>query len=210
MRFFIRGDRPFVENEFTRVDYSSSLLRTASKFLNDIGEKEFKNNPHHFFLMSTQLRTTLAILERLKIRDLGKITFLDLGCGSDPPIDHPDNSPSNYPHKPYLARTLTHLGVRVIGIDRGPLDKETFEHHSLDLMCPDSLSFIPSRSIDVVHSYLLECSPSLHREYQEIKKDLPQILFPQILRVLREGGYCISDFKFEELEKIPEFRTKVY
>ncbi|MEK6927085.1 MAG: hypothetical protein AABX11_01495 [Nanoarchaeota archaeon] len=209
MAFFIRGDAPFVTSEFDRQEhYVSRLFGLAAQFLSKY-ECEYTAHPDQFIYMAGAIRRPLEILERLKL-DISQITFIDLGCGCDPPIDVPENKDSLYPHKPYFARVMHHFGAKVIGIDKGPLNQEPFIGYSLDLMQPNSLNFIPSGKIDVVYSSMLECSPSLDRDYgPERGKNLSEILFPQIIRVLKPTGYCISDFSFKSLENLPELRVQV-
>ena len=149
-------------------------------------------------------------------------SFLDLGCGSTSYGEHVgyDNhmnisdGKKNRDFEPWIPRALHELGVHVIGIDIGSLDREEFEHYSLDLLKENALSVIPDHSIDHVYSKLLYSSPQLanmvsSRYYPDIaskvkdkaipywtigdgerlaKTVLEQKLFHQIERVLKPAG----------------------
>ncbi|MEK6830274.1 MAG: hypothetical protein AABY15_09225, partial [Nanoarchaeota archaeon] len=116
--------------------------------------------------------------------------------------------------EPWLPRALHEMGVHVIGIDIGNLDREEFEHYSLDLLKDNALSVIPDHSIDYAYSRLLYSSPQLAnmvspRDYPDIARKvkdqtipywsagdgerlagavLEQKLLPQIERVLKPAG----------------------
>jgi hypothetical protein len=217
MKYFIRGDGAFVEESFpfSRADAPCTWFKSVDVFLcSNYPELNDQSQAHYNIFIRFGIKKFLTIVENLKIDVRGK-TFLDLGCGADPPNDYPGKRVptetgmigSNYPHKPWLARSMQFLGARTIGTDIGNLSGEAFEHHQLDLMVPNSLDFIASESVDIVHSSLLDCSPTLYQHYG--KRNISEILFPQISRVLKEGGYCITDMTFKELENLSEYKMKI-
>jgi len=119
--------------------------------------------------------------------------ILDLGCGTDPPLD------INYfglPFIPNLCRLLHELGAHPIGIDLGNLDNEEFEHHYVDLMEKNSLRFLPDFSIDVAIAIDLFTSPSLEERFGiNAGKKLEENLLPQLERIVKPEGYFIHNGK---------------
>jgi len=119
--------------------------------------------------------------------------ILDLGCGTDPPID------TNYfglPFKPNLCRLLHELKASPIGIDLGNLDNEEFEHYYVDLMEKDSLRFLPDSSIEVAIAIDLFTSPVFEEQYGiKTGKRLEENLLLQLERIVRPEGYFIHNGK---------------
>ena len=117
--------------------------------------------------------------------------ILDLGSGCCPPLDFLGRNKRTF--EPWLCRTLNLIGAHPIGIDIGNLDKEEFEHYSLNLLDKNSLAFIPNKSIEIIHSRLLYSSPTLMDKYG-FEKLYPDYLFPQLKRIAKSNGvYIFSD-----------------
>lgn len=116
--------------------------------------------------------------------------ILDLGSGCCPALDHFGNDKRTF--EPWLCRTLNLLGAHPIAIDIGNLDKEEFEHYSIDLLVT-SLDFIPKKSIDIVHSSLLYSSPTLAYDGGFKKLD-PHNLCLQLKKIVKlKGVYIFHD-----------------
>ncbi len=94
--------------------------------------------------------------------DIKGKTVLDLGCGS---VKSPDScEESDREYEPWLARALSLVMVKVIGIDIvNPhlMNDEPFKYHKVNLKKKDSLSFLKGEDIDMVIAFGLFDSPSL-------------------------------------------------
>lgn len=115
--------------------------------------------------------------------------ILDLGCGSyHGTYEFKEFDPKTY--EPWLCRALLELGANPIGVDIGNLDGERFEHYTLNLLLPNSLSFISDNSVDVAHADLLYDSPTL--EQMQGCKNLRGLLVPQLERIVKPNGFFIE------------------
>ncbi len=155
----------------------SILPDLTSKY--DFGGKDSVKNAEKAAVASimAHLPTILDLLGDVR----GK-KILDLGCGSMP---QRDGDFLGRQFEPWLCRGLHILGAHSIGIDIGKLEKELFEHYSLDLTKEGCLDFIKDHTIDLVTATFFFDSPSLHDSYGEAAHDLKQQLYPHIKRVLK-------------------------
>lgn len=114
--------------------------------------------------------------------------IIDLGCGTDPPLDQ---NHFGMPYQPNLCRLLHELEAKPIGID---LDNEEFVHYYVDLMEKDSLKFLPASSIDVAIAIDLFTSPSFEKQYgTRAGKRLEENLTSQLERIVRPNGYFLHN-----------------
>ncbi len=127
-------------------------------------------------------------------RDLEDKSILDLGCGS---TGGSIDSTLSGGWEPWLCRALRELGAKPIGIDAGNLAAEEFEHYSLDLLQPRSLSFLPDHSIDIAVAFNLFNSPHLkiknrkNRGTHHIGRLLYEHLTRQLERIVKPCGLFI-------------------
>jgi SAM-dependent methyltransferase len=170
-------------------------------------EKTTTPNRTDFFLKLEKQLTAIDLIFKGKFN--GK-TFLDLGCGSKGGSE--DNVKYPYRFEPWLTRVLTKLGVTVVGIDVGDLAGEPFEHHAIDLLCPNALDRFADHSFDITHSSALYSSPELGkrtsppetkwpRESLDSAKKLLEVLLPQITRVTALDGYYLFREQIDYLRK---------
>ena len=122
-----------------------------------------------------QFPVVLRTLEKFQAPHL-----LDLGCGANPPIDGPE-------FQPWLATVMSFLGYAVTGVDRGSNEDAKYNHHQVDLSIPNSLSFLPDHSVDIINASGFYSSPSLNISGMELSK----ILDPQIERILKPNGFFL-------------------
>jgi hypothetical protein len=137
-------------------------------------------------------------------------TILDLGCGTiknRSGFESWGSDYGKYGFDPWLCRLLPYLGVKTIGIDIDNLDNEKFEHYSLNLLEPNSLSFLQDNSIDIAHTRWFFNSPTLmkmvyeekfnqfdennYEQYKKAKEKLMNLLVPQLERIVKPEGLFI-------------------
>lgn len=161
--------------------------KLASKYGKEVVEE-------HWLKIQQQLYVLASCVDKLE----GK-TILDLGCGCNHSTFDSDRNRAGMTYDPWLCRALNELGVKCIGVDKGNLDGELFEHHGYtDLTLPNSLNFIPNHSANVANARLLFSSPELSergRFYSpaEASDKLKQILLPQLERIVKPEGYFVYE-----------------
>ncbi len=104
-------------------------------------------------------------------------------------------SPDGYTalFEPWFCRILLALGARPVGIDKGDLSKESFEHYQADLGFIGALDFLPSRSFDAVHDSRLFGSPEFTTQFSD-RHDALRIareIVNQERRLLNDAGIVI-------------------
>ncbi|MGV8152472.1 MAG: hypothetical protein ACP5OG_05305 [Candidatus Nanoarchaeia archaeon] len=142
----------------------------------------------------TPLINQLPTLLIASLGDLQNKKILDLGCGSNDPRLEGFGDFEDRAFEPWLCRGLYELGINPIGIDYGQLDREKFEHYSLNLIEENSLKFIPDNSIDIANASGLFSSPFLHCRIHGLNtsgEKLREILLPQLERIVKPEGYFI-------------------
>jgi hypothetical protein len=95
--------------------------------------------------------------------------------------------------EPWFCRILLELGAQPVGIDRGDLDAEAFEHYNVDLGQPGALSFLPDHSFDAVQDSRLFGSPEFTAQFPR-KADRLKVaaeIWAQEQRLLKPGGIII-------------------
>jgi SAM-dependent methyltransferase len=129
-----------------------------------------------------------------KIMSLGNPegkTFLDLGCGNNEGVTRS--------FEPWLSRSLTLLGAKVIGLDLGYLGGEIFENYKVDLTKSDCLSFIKSESIDLAVADSFFNAPCFNNG-KVTGKQVYDSLIPQLERIVKPKGYFVYDDSFDVFE----------
>lgn len=161
-----------------------------------------------FVSFKDQLKNLLFVVNG--IENLRGKTLLDLGCGTvhnNYGIESPLNT--DYPihsFEPWACRLLPYLGVKTIGIDINDMEGEKFENYSVNLLEPNSLSFLPDNSVDIANSRWFFESPTLLKliygevvddespeRYIRAKEKIKGILIPQLERIVKPEGiftYC--------------------
>ena len=95
--------------------------------------------------------------------------------------------------EPWFCRILLELGADPVGVDRGDLDSEPFEHYKVDLGQPGALSFLPGQSFDAVQDSRLFGSPEFTAQFPK-KADRLKVaaeIAAQEQRILKPGGIVI-------------------
>ncbi len=67
--------------------------------------------------------------------------------------------------EPWFCRILLELGADPVGVDRGDLSQEAFEHYPVDLGQPGALDFFPDHSFDAVQDSRLFGSPEFTAQF---------------------------------------------
>jgi hypothetical protein len=95
--------------------------------------------------------------------------------------------------EPWFCRILLELGADPVGIDRGDLESESFEHYPLDLGQPGVLDFLPYRSFDAVHDSRLFGSPEFTAQFpkQPDRLRIAAEIWRQEQRLLKSNGKVI-------------------
>ena len=213
------------------------LSRTVEDFAEaTTGTRELHTNVHgitNFELVSRLYPLFLYVTGKGKAKcklKASEFTVLDIGSGNvgqskefeyDNWIGTRNGGSASF--RPWLARILNYIGVRIIAVDYGTLRGESYEHYSKDILTQGSLDVIPDNSVDIIHSRLLFSSPQLERTIEEhlrwddafiqnysetqrnIEKNenpargnigsvlLARMLEPQIERVLTKDGVYITE-----------------
>lgn len=177
----------------------------------EIGIRYGKSNiDYGFASFLEQVKDILYVVKGMD--NLKGKTLLDLGCGTvhnNYGIESPlDTDYPMYSFEPWICRLLPYLGVKTIGIDIENMDDEKFEHYSINLLEPNSLSFLPDNSVDVANSRWFFESPTLLKliygeevndkspeRYQIAKSEIKDILIPQLERIVKpEGIFSYWDY----------------
>jgi hypothetical protein len=95
--------------------------------------------------------------------------------------------------EPWFCRILLELGAHPVGVDRGDLDAEAFEHYNIDLGQPGALSFLPDHSFDAVQDSRLFGSPEFTAQFprQADRLKVAAEIRAQEQRLLKPGGLVI-------------------
>lgn len=95
--------------------------------------------------------------------------------------------------EPWFCRILEALGAEPVGVDRGDLSGETFEHYRVDLGAPRALEFLPDHSFDGVQDSRLFGSPEFRAQFPNEADRLvvAREIVAQEARVLKPGGRVI-------------------
>jgi len=107
--------------------------------------------------------------------------ILDIACGSntsrapsvvfvntpfgDQRIHMPGSEGYTAQFEPWFCRILLELGADPVGVDRGDLNQEAFEHYAVDLGQPGALDFFPDHSFDAVQDSRLFGSPEFTAQF---------------------------------------------
>jgi hypothetical protein len=135
--------------------------------------------------------------------------ILDIACGSStsrlPTRGFRTSQPAgrgaeNHSHdgytalfEPWLCRILFTLGAEPVGIDRGDLSGESFEHYPADLGRTGALDFLPHHSFDAVHDSRLFGSPEFTTQFPD-RDDALRIaseIVSQERRLLKKDGVIL-------------------
>ncbi len=137
--------------------------------------------------------------------------ILDIACGSntsrapsfvfvDTPfgerrIPIPSHAAEGYTaqFEPWFCRFLVELGAQPVGIDRGDLEGEFFEHYNVDLGLAGALDFLPDRSFDAIQDSRLFGSPEFTAQFPRSADRLKVAaeIWRQEQRLLKPGGIII-------------------
>ncbi len=135
--------------------------------------------------------------------------ILDIACGSntsrapssvfvDTPFgEHRIPIPSTEGYtaqfEPWFCRLLVELGAQPVGVDRGELKGEVFEHYNVDLGLPGALNFLPDRSFDAIQDSRLFGSPEFTAQFPHSSDRLKIAaeIWRQEQRLLKAGGIII-------------------
>ncbi len=137
--------------------------------------------------------------------------ILDIACGSNTSkapafvfVDTPfgeeripiaSHAPRGYTaqFEPWFCRLLVELGAAPVGIDRGDLEGEIFEHYNVDLGLPGALNFLPDRSFDAVQDSRLFGSPEFTAQFPQHadRLKIAAEIWRQEGRLLKAGGIII-------------------
>jgi hypothetical protein len=95
--------------------------------------------------------------------------------------------------EPWFCRILLELDADPVGIDRGNLDRETFEHYPVDLGQPGALGFLPGGSFDAVQDSRLFGSPEFTAQFPnpEDRLKIAAEIWRQEQRILKANGIVI-------------------
>jgi hypothetical protein len=142
------------------------------------------------------------------IANLPKKRILDIACGSNssglpasPAINtlfggtlfKPANKGYTDLFEPWFCRMLVEFGATPVGIDRGDLEGEIFEHYKIDLGLPGALNFLPDHSFDGIQDSRLFGSPEFTSEFprQSERLQVAREILSQEERLLKLGGTLI-------------------
>lgn len=163
---------------FSENDEEELKKKLADKYGEKIVEEDWLK-------ILTQLTVLLNCIGSLK----GK-TVLDLGCGCNYSSFDSDRNRAGETYSAWLCRALHELGERSIGVDKGNLEGELFEHYGgVNLTLPGSLDFIQDYSIDIANARLFFSSPELNS--LKCPTGIKQILLPQLERIVKPDGYLV-------------------
>jgi hypothetical protein len=95
--------------------------------------------------------------------------------------------------EPWFCRLLVELRAQPVGIDRGDLEGEAFEHFNLDLGLPGALDFLPDGSFDALQDSRLFGSPEFTDQFPHPADRLKVAaeIWRQEQRLLKPGGIVI-------------------
>jgi SAM-dependent methyltransferase len=95
--------------------------------------------------------------------------------------------------EPWFCRILSVVGANPVGIDKGDLDGEPFEHYPADLGRIGALDFLPQHSFDAVHDSRLFGSPEFTNQFPDRTDALciAREIVDQERRVLKDGGIIL-------------------
>jgi hypothetical protein len=95
--------------------------------------------------------------------------------------------------EPWFCRILIEFGAIPIGLDRGDLDGEFFEHYKIDLGLPGALNFLPDHSFDGIQDSRLFGSPEFTSEFprQSDRLQVAKEILSQEQRLLKMDGILI-------------------
>jgi hypothetical protein len=135
--------------------------------------------------------------------------ILDIACGSSTsrspatfhlrsargrtPIESKTDGGYAAVFEPWFCRLAAAMGAHPVGVDRGDLTGESFEHYHVDLGAPEALDFLPSHSFDAVQDSRLFGSPEFRAQFPD-KSDRMRVaraLVDQEDRLLKAGGRVI-------------------
>lgn len=112
--------------------------------------------------------------------------ILDLGCGSK--RFHEIDLTSRF-FEPWLCRTLHELGAYPVGVDKEDNSEEEFKSYQVDLQRKNSLKFLQTGSFDIANMRGLLTS-------RGFRGDAKKLIFPQLERIVKPGGYLIYSEDF--------------
>ncbi len=95
--------------------------------------------------------------------------------------------------EPWFCRLLVELGAQPVGIDRGDLEGEIFEHYNVDLGQPGALNFLPDGSFDAIQDSRLFGSPEFTAQFPHSsdRMKVAAEIWRQEQRLLKAGGIII-------------------
>ncbi len=95
--------------------------------------------------------------------------------------------------EPWFCRTLLGLEGHPVGVDKGNLDGEGFEHYQADLGREGALDFLPIHSFDALQDSRLFGSPEFTTQFPERSDRLKvaEEIIKQERRLLKTGGIVI-------------------
>ncbi len=141
------------------------------------------------------------------VANLQKKRILDIACGSNSSrlpvapaatlfgrgLFRPEHKGYTALFEPWFCRILVELGAAPVGIDRGDLQNEVFEHYAVDLGQPGALNFLPDHSFDGIQDSRLFGSPEFTEEFprQSERLEVAREIFTQEKRLLKDGGILI-------------------
>ncbi len=135
--------------------------------------------------------------------------ILDIACGSNTskapsfvfvdtpfgehriPIPSTDGYTAQF--EPWFCRFLVELGAQPVGVDRGNLEGENFEHYNVDLGLPGALNFLPDHTFDALQDSRLFGSPEFTTQFPHSSDRLKIAaeIWRQEQRLLKPGGIVI-------------------
>ena len=143
-----------------------------------------------------------------RLSDIQNQRILDIACGSNTSkapsslyIDTPfgeltvGRASKGYTaqFEPWFCRILFELGAEPVGVDRGDLESEVFEHYDADLGNIGALDFMPDHSFDAVQDSRLFGSPEFTAQFpkQVDRLRIAQEIWRQEQRLLKPDGIVI-------------------
>jgi hypothetical protein len=180
----------------TDAELATSIINTYHPVLSEsVHEKLTKRVLEHIDF----LRSAFPEIEGVR----GK-RILDVACGSR---NYPDNQ--NHLYEPWMLRLLCHLGAECVGVDISPQTDEPFSSYSVDLLEPNALSILPTKSFDAYYI----CAFPTRRVVTTMATSGPrwEVVRDDILthlsRCLKSDGRIIRTFT-TETEKYVEEKSK--
>lgn len=189
------------------TSFSRAFMQSLEKrnFLDLLAEQYSPGRitlPHQKILFSHNVEIPLLGILGALGEDFSNKSFVEVGCGSNGGTAE-KRLYGMEAFQPWICRALHKIGVPVLGIDIGDLEREVFPHRRVNLLEQGALDFIPNSSIDVLYENMLFTSPEVERQVNGIERkgnssrkaqdQLAKVLFPQIERIMKPEGVVFTE-----------------